>query len=302
MYSVMTGQEWSAAAPRFGIPFGSKELCVHIELHEDDARPSQYRERLISKQSGADILPADYAFAVLERMPDWVKDVIRNASPRRTEDFNDLRKELQELLNKYKVRITGRKIDAETGKPSAEEKGQELGSGGGGGGSGSGGGGGGSRRRFHEAPEGAVATALYEIYERAPQITMLETAEDVLEKGLKGRAAEFIVETGDLFVNGLYEAVDRTVSDVEPEFAASGDAETIRRLVTSAARRALALRVGKATVYALAKRANEDWSESAMLAALSKESLSIAADNYEESLTPVRKHVRDGIKYEKVAA
>jgi hypothetical protein len=26
-----------------------------------------------------------------------------NASPRRTEDYNDLRKELQELLNKYKV-------------------------------------------------------------------------------------------------------------------------------------------------------------------------------------------------------
>src|SRR5262249_34474315 len=31
MYSVKTGNEWSADAPRFGIPFGSKELCVHIE-------------------------------------------------------------------------------------------------------------------------------------------------------------------------------------------------------------------------------------------------------------------------------
>ena len=51
---------------------------------------------------------------------------------------------------------------------------------------------------------------------------MLETAEQVIDKGLKGRAAEFIVETGDLFVNGLYEAVDRTLADVEPEFAGSG--------------------------------------------------------------------------------
>jgi len=40
-------------------------------------------------------------------------------------------------------------------------------------------------------------------------------------------------------------------------------------------------RVGKATVYVLAKRANEDWGEAAMVAAFSKESLSIAADNYE---------------------
>jgi hypothetical protein len=37
-------------------------------------------------------------------------------------------------------------------------------------------------------------------------------------------------------------------------------------------------------------------------AALSKESLSIAADNYDESLPSVRKHIRDGIKLEKLAA
>jgi hypothetical protein len=61
-------------------------------------------------------------------------------------------------------------------------------------------------------------------------------------------------------------------------------------------------RVGKATVYALAKRANEDWGEAAMVAAFSKESLSIAADNYEESLSFVRRIVRDKIKLEKLAA
>jgi hypothetical protein len=38
----MTGPEWSAAAPHFGIAFGSKELCVHIELADDDARPAGY--------------------------------------------------------------------------------------------------------------------------------------------------------------------------------------------------------------------------------------------------------------------
>jgi hypothetical protein len=39
-----------------------------------------------------------------------------------------------------------------------------------------------------------------------------------------------------------------------------------------------------------------------MMAALTKESLSIAADNYEESLTPIRRNVRVGIKMEKAAA
>jgi hypothetical protein len=105
MYSVWTGQEWSAAAPRFGIPFGSKELCVHIELDADEARPSQYRERLISKETGADLVPDDYALFVVEAMPDWVKEVVKNAYPRRTEDFSDLQRQLQDLLNKYKVKI-----------------------------------------------------------------------------------------------------------------------------------------------------------------------------------------------------
>jgi hypothetical protein len=41
---------------------------------------------------------------------------------------------------------------------------------------------------------------------------MLETYEEIVEKALKGRAAEFIDQTGELFVNGLYEAVDRRVA------------------------------------------------------------------------------------------
>jgi hypothetical protein len=100
----------------------------------------------------------------------------------------------------------------------------------------------------------------------------------------------------------LYEAVDRTVADVEPEFVGQTEPEKIREFVISAARRALAFRVGKASVYALAKRANEDWGETAMLAALSKESLSIAADNYDESLPFVKRSVRERIKLLKVAA
>jgi hypothetical protein len=52
----------------------------------------------------------------------------------------------------------------------------------------------------------------------------------------------------------------------------------------------------------LAKRANEDWGEAALTIAFSKESLSIAADNYDESLSIVKRNVRDRIKLEKLAA
>jgi hypothetical protein len=304
MYSVLTGQEWSAAAPRFGIPFGSKELCIHIELDEDEARPTQYRERLISKETAADLVPDDYAMYVVEFMPEWVKEVVKNAFPRRAEDFSDLQKQLQDLLNKYKVKVQGRRVETE-GHPSTEDAGQHAGADAGEGMGGAGGVGRDRlrtpRRRFHETPEGATPTALYEMYEKAPEIIMLKTPEDVEEKKLKGKAAEFIVQTGVLFVNGLYEAVDRTVADVEPEYAGQGDPEAMRELMITSARNAMAFRVGKATVFALAKRANEDWTEADMMAGLSKESLSIAADNYEESLNQVKRAIRDGVKMAKAA-
>ncbi len=54
-------------------------------------------------------------------------------------------------------------------------------------------------------------------------------------------------------------------------------------------------RAGKATVFALAKRASEDWDEPDMLAALSKESLSMAADNYEESLALARRRIKEAV-------
>lgn len=304
MYSVMTGQEWSAAAPHFGIPFGSKELSVHIELRDDDARPSQYRERLISKETGTDIIPQDFAFVVRERMPDWVKEVIKNAFPRRTDDFSDLQRELQELLNRYKVKVQGRRVDTTEGQPSDEAHGEYA--------VGGTGGSGGvltdntvrrtNRRRYHETPEGATTTSMYEVYERPPEIVMLDTPEQVQERSLRGRAAEFIISTGMLFVNGLYEAVDRTIEDLVPEYAGQTDPEALRRIITNSARHAMAFRVGKATVFALAKRANEDWSEDDMMRALTKESLSIAADNYDESLNPIKRQVRDAIKMERVAA
>lgn len=250
-------------------------------------------KRLISKASGDDIVPQDYSFCVIERMPDWVKEVIRNASPTRSEDYSDLRKELQDLLNKYKVKVTGRRIDNVNGdKSSTAEKGEDIA--GGGNGRGGGGGGRGSsagmRRRLHETPEGSTTTSLYEVFEKPPKITMLETSEEVTEKGLKGRAAEFIIETGDLFVNGLYEAVERAIDDLEPEFVGHSDPETVRKLVLNAARRSMAFRVGKAVVFALAKRANEDWGEVAMQAALTKES------------SNMRRHIKEGLKLAKVAA
>ncbi len=136
----------------------------------------------------------------------------------------------------------------------------------------------------------------YEMYEKAPKLIMLYEPNDIEEKGIKGKAAKPYIEVGQLFINGLYEAVDRTVADLLPEFIGAADEEALRSELVLASQTAMALRVGKATVFALAKRANEDWSDLDLKAALTPESLSIAADDYMGSFNAVRRKVRARLK------
>lgn len=296
MYSVKTGISWSALAPAFGIPFGSKELCVHVELDDGLARPSQYRERLIRRENGADIAAEEFAHVVREVMPEWVKEVIAAASPDRAADYEDLQKELQSLLDEYKMKSEGRKKSDE-GKPSAErDSGRPVGHGT----RGSTGGDRPTNRYAFDVPEGATRTKSFEVFDRAPEIIPLTTDEQVAEKDLIGKAAYYVQETGQLFVNCLYDAVVNMLGEIEVRFAEADDPEIVRELATDAARRAIMLQVSKAVVFALAKRNSAAWSDDELQTALSKVCLSIAADDYRVELVDAQRYVRQQLKARQV--
>ena len=65
--------------------------------------------------------------------------------------------------------------------------------------------------------------------------------------------------------------------------------EVMQLMVRSLTRNSMIQRVGLAVVFALAKRINKEWDEEAMGKALEPESLSIAADNYFDSLQDARR-------------
>ena len=73
-------------------------------------------------------------------------------------------------------------------------------------------------------------------------------------------------------------------------------------MALGAARRTLAYRVGKATCFALAKRVLDDWSPEDLERATSPESLSMAADDYRQSLAMAKKWIRDQSRMASVAA
>jgi hypothetical protein len=132
---------------------------------------------------------------------------------------------------------------------------------------------------------------MFKNVERAPEIIPLSEDADIEEKGLKGRAARFVMEAGQLFVNMKYPAIGDMRSQLEAEYADATDPEAMRSLVKRHAERTMILRVGRTVVYALAKQLNTEWDRRALETASSPESLSMAADDFTDALQNVRRDI-----------
>jgi hypothetical protein len=127
--------------------------------------------------------------------------------------------------------------------------------------------------------------------ERAPEIIRLSEDAEIEEKGLKGRAARFVMEAGQLFINMQYPAIGEMCSQLEAEYADAPDPEAMRSLVKRHAERTMILRIGRTVVYALAKQLNTEWDRRALETASSPESLSMAADDFTDALQNVRRDI-----------
>ena len=200
-YDFKTRKGWSAVAPSFGIPFGSRVLTVEIRLPDTMALPNQYRDALTWPRDRSPLLAEQFAYIVRQLMPEWVKDVIRQETPDQSGDLKDLQSELQALLEE--LRVPTDVLKPSTGLPKmlanslgipepeptkieSEDAEQHTGTG--------------ERRtstataprasstRKRMAPEGATASKMSRALERAPEIVFLNTPEEIVEKGMKGRA------------------------------------------------------------------------------------------------------------------
>lgn len=314
-YDFRTQVVWWSVAPVFGIPFGSKVLTVEIRLPDGAALPSQYRDSLTWRHDRSPLTADQYAYLVRELMPTWVRDVIRSESPDRADDLNDLQSDLQSLLDELRVptKVSTRSpdspirstranqgaaesettlIEAEQDEdippgilprmPSTQSRAASS--------------------RVRMAPEGAVASKLSRALERAPEINILTDPDDIAGREMKGRAARFYPEVQTLFVNGLYPVVEKMAVELVNEVAEGSDPEEVRASALQAARRTLAYRVGKATCFALAKRLVDDWSTEDMAKATSPESLSMAADDYRQSLGVARRWIKERLKMASIEA
>lgn len=312
-YDIKSKKAWSAAAPNFGIPFGSKVLTVEIELIDGLALPNQYRDGLTWPDDRSAMRAEDFDAYVRELMPDWVKDVIRSESPTSDDNLDDLQSDLQKLLDEFRVPTatlsptrrrsafltegaaegsdTSDPVDLDTDFPEAGEDhgenqtGPDLSK---------------SQRAKHKkvrkAPEGSKLSRSAKSLERVPEIKILTDAEEIAEKNLKGRAGRFYKDAQTLFVNGLYSAAERMAVELDAELRTLGEPEVVRSAILKASRKFMAFRVGKATCYAISKRLSDDWSSDDLDRATSPESLSLAADDYKQSVSQAKRYAKELIK------
>ncbi len=316
-YDYKTKKAWSAAAPNFGVPFGSKVLTIEIHLPDEMASPNQYRDGLTDPGDRSPIIAQDFDAWVRELMPDWVKAIIQSESPKSEDNLDDLRSELQRLLDEFKVptpafRDTAKKDamrsdmsdDGEANSTPAQAdvnefpgdidfdlserieeavSGQRA-----------------DQKKVRLAPKGAKTSKSLQALERVPKIHILDDSTDIDDKSIKGKAGCYYKDSQEIFVNGLYPAVDRMAGELEADLAGIGDAEERRTAIVTAAQRFMAFRVGKAVCYAISKRLVEEWTSEDLDKATSPESLSLMADDYRQGVSEAKRYAKQQMKLEDV--
>lgn len=302
VYGLHRGWGWWHMAPAFGIPFGQRYLWIFIELPDDGTvRADAYRQFLRYRRGIQDqAFIRHFSALVSDYRPRWVIDLVRQHSPDHTH-AEVVRDELEQLLKKLRIRRRYRPrpetppaekareeaAPSETEKareddepqassPSAEEVEEEND-------------GDDATPSPTEADAGKPEPEASEEYEPAPQLVPLREQFEIAAKALEGRAARFYPESHQLFVNLLYPAIEQMQQALEATFADRNQALQLQELAREESEQAMMRRVGRALVFALAKRDGVAfWQAWDVDRALAPESLSVAADDFSLSLESAR--------------
>lgn len=306
LYEVKRSRQWTLDAPLYGVTFGAKHISIYIELPDDfPVRPEAYRQFLRYKEGDQRQVDArDFCDIARENRPGWLIDLIASFAPADSGSTDEIRDELQKLLNSLRVKAPslraeqngavemdvgpgkGYRPDRQGGETTgAEGADKKL-----------------TLEDLLAIPSGSKRASISLNAERAPEIVLLRNDAQIEEKGLKGKAAKFYQDASQLFVNMRYAAIDAMKRQLELDYAASPDPEAMRHLALELSERTMVSRVGRAVIYALAKQLNREWTNDDMARAQSPESLSLAADDYLDALQNARRRMSQALRIGKQEA
>ncbi len=303
IYDISWHQEWLHMGPVYGIPFCGRNVSVFVEFPPDHPiLPDGYRQFVRHREGlQAQLFLREYASRIHANRPQWLIDLIQRHAPDSAVS-DEVGASLRRLLRELRVPRRLREITAAArppeqapelaSEPVAEEAIDAASP---------------EDQPEAAAPERNDAASQYEReeqpddteFEAAPQIIMLRDETEAQARGVTDRGARYYAETHQLFVNSLYPAVEAMRTTLEREFGWTEDQETVRASAQRAAEQSLVERVGRMLVFALAKQGS--WSDWEMSYSLSTPALTMAADDYHQSLPAARAALRASLRLRQLA-
>ncbi|WP_294534519.1 ATP-binding protein [uncultured Rhodoblastus sp.] len=255
LYDVQRGSAWFYEAPRYGVTFGSRHLTVIVELPLNfDVLPEMYRQFLKYRSSTqANVRASDFARLVMANRPQWVREL---AQQEREHEFDN---EAQMLT----FELTGLVRRAEFVPPKAARPLADDGE--------------------DAARPGSFARAVVDVCGIQP--VLLFEAVDVRDRWLEGRAAVYYPETGQIFINMLYDSVDSFTTALRKACSIADLGFADEKTIARTAEFFYVRRILRALILALAKESKPlQWSPEHIQRAISPEALSTAAEDLDDLL------------------
>jgi hypothetical protein len=308
MYDPHIGLDWRRIAAGFGLPHVHSEVSVFVHLPNDaPVRCGPYRVALMSKETGEALEVQDFQTEIRMAMPNWIRRLVSDAlQPRQVSDMSAVRRELERRLREARIRpadlnrpgaLPPSKPVLGTGPRSVTTLQPETG------------GGPGPRSKSEnptvldpDAPTGRSGgdqgtgqrdgfvkrRRSIQTVTSAPEIIWLDSQSKIDGEELTDRAGKYDTATNTLYLNGLYDALQAKISNLENQYSQQVDWDQVRKLVVDKVRAAMALHIGSIVVYALAKQGRPAWTEANWKNAFTPESLTVAADQSEHLLGEIR--------------
>lgn len=307
MYDAHVAAEWRRIAAGFGLPNVHSVISVFIHLPDNGpVRNGPYRLDLRWKETGEKLEVEDFQAEIRNRMPPWVRSLVADAlKPRQASDMSAVRKELERRLREARIRpvnldqpgaerpklpITGSgpytleiiersKIPVPGLGPTPRTDNQTVVD---------------PDAPMDRNPPGPQQNTIakrrqaLKAVSTAPELIWLDAPEQVEAEELLDRAGKYDHATNTLYLNGLYDAVQKKISALQEHYFQQVDWDQVRAIVVDKVRAAMALHVGSVVVYALVKQGRPKWNDNQWKAALSAESLTVAADQSEYLLGDIR--------------
>ena len=287
IYDWRGGSSWYVTSPKLGIPFGQSFISVTLELPEDtEVIPDQYRESIKWNDHAKETVKIEqYAQIIRDNIPEWLKEKIEKFSPKKSTS-EDIKDKLRELLNNLNV-ISKTLMSSSEGKPSSDAGSNKV-------------------KHIREGIKSDIkkltspsrpltqtsgsSNSKNKSGVNIPEFIVLYTEEQLKDHpNLADRAAKYLPDTNEVYINMLYEPMQLMNKLLTKEFASkSTNQEELDEAVLAVLENIFKLKMGTAVVFALSKKNKEGWDYEEAEDSWSPETLSIVADFWQDDLPDAR--------------